>query len=265
MTFQFDLDTASQRNADNEFSSEVSDRWDIMTFPNGGYLLAMAGKAVGSASKLEPFSMTAHFLSPATPGPAKISTEAFKTGRRLQHWQASMSQEGNERLRILAAMGDFDQRDGVTYDQNPCPPAPNFSSCVKLPFPFRFFEQVDLRLNPNCTDWLQGNSHKQCQLEGWLSFQDGKSVDVWTLLLMADSFPPPAFRHFGTTGWVPTIELNVQIRRRPAPGPIYARFSSRSIIDGYLETDSELWDCNGELVALGRQLALLRMKQQPAQ
>lgn len=260
MNHQFDLDTSVTPVSPHRFSSEVSNRWDIMTFPNGGYLLALAARAIGQDSQLQPVTMTAHYLSPTEPGEAQIDTLPLKTGRRLQHWQASLRQDGKERLRILAAMGDFSLREGVNHDRNPRPEVPGIEDCIALPFPFRFFEQIQLRLNPACTDWLNGNMSDQCQLEGWLQFSDNRPIDVWALLLLADSFPPPAFRHFGATGWVPTIELNVQIRRQPAAGTIYARFSSRSIIDGYLETDAELWDSNGDLVALSRQMALFRMK-----
>ena len=43
---------------------------------------------------------------------------------------------------------------------------------------------------------------------------DGSDPDVIALLMFADAFPPPIFTVFGPVGWVPTLELTVQVRAR---------------------------------------------------
>ena len=77
--------------------------------------------------------------------------------------------------------------------------------------------------------------------------------------MFADAFPPPVFTVFGPVGWVPTVELAVQVRARPSPGPIQARLCSRHLTRGAIEEDGEYWDSAGNLVALSRQSALLRL------
>ena len=61
----------------------------------------------------------------------------------------------------------------------------------------------------------------------------------------------------GPVGWVPTIELTVHLRARPAPGWILGQFTTQDMQDGRLIEDGALWDSRGTLVAQSRQLALL--------
>ena len=77
------------------------------------------------------------------------------------------------------------------------------------------------------------------------------------MLLIADAFPPAVFNLDIPPGWVPTVELTVHVRATPAPGPVSCVFRSRFVHSGMMEEDGEVWDANGTLVALSRQLALL--------
>jgi hypothetical protein len=93
-------------------------------------------------------------------------------------------------------------------------------------------------------------------LDGWVRLRDGSAPDPISLVFFADSFPPPVLNLSAVrTPWVPTLELTVHVRAIPAPGFLAARFTTRALIDGYLEEDGELWDCRGQLVAISRQLA----------
>jgi hypothetical protein len=74
------------------------------------------------------------------------------------------------------------------------------------------------------------------------------------LLLAVDALPPVAFE-LGLPGWTPTLELTAHVRCRPAPGWLRIQVSNRTLAGGYLEEDAEVWDAQGRLVALSRQLA----------
>ena len=96
------------------------------------------------------------------------------------------------------------------------------------------------------------------RLRGWIGFTDGRAPDALACVLMADAFPPAVFGLLGMVGWVPTIELTVHLRRRPAPGWLLGRFESRDLSDGRMIEDGALWDSSGQLVVQSRQLALVR-------
>ena len=93
--------------------------------------------------------------------------------------------------------------------------------------------------------------------EGWIRFVDGTPPSTLALPLFADAFPPSLFSRFGRVGWVPTIELTVHVRRRPAPGWIQARFECDDLADGRMVESGTLWDSTGRVVARSRQLGLL--------
>jgi acyl-CoA thioesterase len=75
---------------------------------------------------------------------------------------------------------------------------------------------------------------------------------------MADAFPPAVFGLLGMVGWVPTIELTVHLRARPAPGWLLGRFHADDLSEGRVIEHGALWDSRGRLVAQSRQLALVR-------
>ena len=93
---------------------------------------------------------------------------------------------------------------------------------------------------------------------------DGAAPDLISLLMFADAMPPPIFTLHGPVGWVPTLDLSVQVRAHPAPGPVQVRSRSRYLTDGVVEEDGEYWDSEGKLVVLSRQTAKVRFPKREA-
>jgi len=49
------------------------------------------------------------------------------------------------------------------------------------------------------------------------------------------------------------------VRRKPAAGPLLARHTTHQVTRGVAETDTEIWDVSGDLVALARQTYKVRV------
>jgi acyl-CoA thioesterase len=207
----------------------------------------------------DPFSVTTHFLSVAKPGPAEVATEVVRVGKGHSTAVARLIQDGREVLRTLAVFGDLGAIEGPTVVTVAPPALPPPEECDRgRPAPSlpKIADRLDVFTAPGTTSWLSGSHNDVAELGGWIRLRDGREPDAVSLVFFADAFPPPVLNLSAvTTPWVPTIELTVHVRARPAPGLLRAWFRTRALVGGYLEEDGELWDSSGKLVAMSRQLA----------
>ena len=260
--YQFDQDTDVQQLEENLWSGHLSPAWNIGDNPNGGYLLSVALQALKQRlPHPDPVSVTTHYLRPGTSDEAcKIEIDVLRQGKTLSTARATLSQQGKTRLEIIAVFGDLSESVGI--DQEISMPAPQITvpaDCVvrdgsiqgiTLPIATR----LDTRLDPK--DAEPGGSDK-AELNGWNCFQDGREPDAISLPLFCDTFPPSPFSLLGVVGWVPTIELTVHVRRKPAPGWLQARFHCEDLSLGRMIETGQIWDSEGKLVAQCRQIGLV--------
>lgn len=269
---EFDRDTAvvARPGEPGTYDIELSPGWTIIQAVNGGYLLAVVGRALREALPHDdPFTITAHYLTASQPGPAEIRTETVRAGRTMSSGQASLYQTDaqgrrTERIRVMAAYGDLAALpDDVRTTATP-PDMPGYEDCVgsddapegsaPIPGSTAILQRLDLRLDPATAGWAVGAPSGRGDMRGWLGLADGRDHDPLSLLLAVDALPPTAF-DLGLKGWVPTLELTVHIRCRPAPGPLRVALTTRNLAGGFLEEDAQVWDSADRLVAQSRQLA----------
>ncbi|MGC5362931.1 thioesterase family protein [Streptomyces sp. DT24] len=264
---EFDRDTAVTLREEGVYDAELSTGWTILGAVNGGYLLAMIGRALGDAlPHPDPFSVSAHYLTASVPGPAVIRTEVVRAGRTLATGQASLVQyeaDGTEveRLRVLATFGDLATLSDEVRTTAVPPRLPPVERCLGpadgpavIPGDSAITERLDIRLDPATVGWAVGVPSGKGEVRGWFGLADGRDADPYSLLLTVDALPPTSF-DLGLKGWTPTVELTAHVRCRPAPGPLRVSITTRNLAGGYLEEDADVWDSADRLVAQSRQLA----------
>ncbi len=254
---ELDADTAIEHRGDGRFGGTVTDRWNIGPVPNGGYVMCFGVRALGQVlPPPDPLTVTAHFLRPAVPGPVEIDTEVVKIGKNHATGQARLHQGGKDIVRITGTFGDLSAGDGPRHVTGEPPTMPPPEACTPRgdfgPKPV-IGDRFDQYVDPDCLHWPHGRTGP-AELRAYSRFADGRPLDTLSLILYADGMPPPAFNVMAP-GWVPTVELTVHVRARPAPGWLRSRFRTRYMFGGYLDEDGEMWDDTGALVALSRQLA----------
>jgi acyl-coenzyme A thioesterase PaaI-like protein len=244
------------------FTAEIRPGWDIAGNANGGYLMAIAGRAMAEAIGRPPLSITAHYLRPGPPGPCTVEVETVRVGRRLATARATMTIGGKPALELLGTFGDQQpDPDGPRWEEPSPSDLPPYSSCVPMLDSASnggpaLIDRLACRLRPGDDAFRHGEPTGVPEIKGWFAFQNDEPIDVFALLLAVDAFAPPVFNSHITVAWVPTVELTVHIRGIPAPGPLACSFRSRFIHDGLLDEEGEIWDSAGRLVAQSRQLSI---------
>lgn len=261
-TAEFDRATALSGSAPG-FAVTLDGRWDSEAGANGGFMLALATRALGRVLPFpDPVVVSGFFLRPGFPGPAEVRTELVRAGKTTAFGQASLRRDGKEVLRATAAFTDLDAaaaRDAPSYAGGAPPALPPPQQCRVLPAGairgLTFAERIEYRM-AGLPHWATGGRPSgNPAYEGWMRFADGREPDMFSLPLFADVMAP-AVLEVGVRA-VTTVELTAHLRARPAPGWLAFRVLTRNLADGYLEEDCELWDSAGRLVAQSRQLALV--------
>ena len=264
---EFDRLTAVSRTEPGRYTAELAPGWVVGGGINGGYLLAVMGRAVRAelATRPDPLAVSAHYLSAPLPGPALVTVDVRREGGSVATAAVEVVQDGAARVTALATMGDlsrFTERSPAvrTTATEPVLPAPEecFSSS-DAPQEMKAFvpmlDRFDLRLDPTHAVW-GGSPRMTGAVSGWFRWPDGRAPDVLSLLTVCDVLPPTTY-DLGLPGWAPTVELTVHVRARPVPGWLKVRHETRNLAGGLFEEDGEVWDSAGRLVAQSRQLALV--------
>src|SRR5271157_2075662 len=219
----FAIATAVQPAAAGQWSASIHPGWDIAGNANGGYLLAVATRAlVGATGRPDPVTVTAHYLSPGQPGGVRITTQVLKEGRRFATGTATMFSGTRPLLAVLGTFGDLSQAEGPELVEGAPPELPRPEQCVPLhpagTFPPPFMGRVDLRLHPDDAAFATGQQSGRALMRGWFRLPGGEPVGSLALLCAVDAFPPTAFNARLPVAWTPTVELTAHIRANRAPG-----------------------------------------------
>lgn len=249
----------------SSWKADIPEGWDIFGITNGGFLMAVATRAMGGeATGRQLISATGSYLNPVGPGPVGIDVAVLKTGRSLSTLRATLTRDDKD---LLCVIGVFAETDRLKPDEDlvigepPALPAPE--ECMRAlpseggPLPPPFTSKVEVRVDPRDAIAPDGRPSGHAVMRGWFRLLDDESLDAHAVVLATDALPPAIFNSPYPAGWTPTIDLTVQVRNPRPEGWLACRFSTRFVTDGMLEEDGEIWDQTGRLVALSRQLALV--------
>ncbi len=262
---EFERATAVEQVSGLHWRGEIVPGWRIGEVPNGGYVLAIAGRVLSRAlTHPDPLSIHILYTAPTGLGPVDCEVTPLRQGGSTSYAALAMRQDGELKAYVTACYSELDGLSGESWSSAERPRIVPPEEVAPLGVHgIELRTSVDQRYVRGADVFRRQPPDRSGVFEGWLSLADGGDGGLMGLLLFADCMAPPVFTVYGPLQWVPTLELSVQLRARPAPGPVQARFQSRYLSDGVVEEDGELWDSTGRLVALSRQTSKVRVRPQP--
>lgn len=262
MPSRFAIDTAVTRVGDLRYAARIDRGWWIVRGPNGGYLAAIVLRAITTDVADEtrrPRSFTVHYLRPPHEGEVNIVVQPERVGRTTTVVTARMLQDGKLTALAVAALGV--DRPGPAFahvvmppvaspDELPLPPGPR----VPLPMRERYEMRIAVGTPPDAAD-----PAGTAVTGGWIRLADPEPLDAHVIAALTDAWFPAVFTLRAEPLYVPTVDLTIHFRDRPAAAYdwSFVRFTSRHASTGFVEEDGEIWSSDGTLLAQSRQLALM--------
>jgi acyl-CoA thioesterase len=259
VTHPFDADTALAAAGDR-WRATVVERWFVETGPNGGFIAALATRAlveVAGGDDRSPRSLTLHFLAPPQAGELEVAAAVERSGRSTTFASLRILQGGETVALGLGCCAAW--REGQPeWDELERPAAPRpeeLPPLTRIPAAPRFLENYEMRPWPDPPGPVTAG--------GWMRTAEPRGADPVLLAALTDAWVPAAFLRMEEPSFVPTIDLTIHWRAPlEAVGGehpwVLGLFSTRLGAGGTWEEDGQLWSEEGVLLAQSRQLAIVR-------
>lgn len=250
---------------------ELDASWGILGRLHGGYLLATMVRESLAAGEPDlhphPLATAATYLTPPAAGPATVVVEPLRVGRSVASYRVVLTQDGHDCVQALVTLGTLPAADAMPRWSSAtagAPPVAALDDCIPPPQPKGtdrrpgVMNHVDMRFDPTSVGWDRGEATGNADYHGWL-----RMITDWNPVLaqfiLADA-PPPVTFDLGLIGWVPTLQLQVLLRRLPPPAGHWqqVRQFGLTVNGGLLDEDCNIWDDRGRLTVQARQLAAYR-------
>ena len=273
--FQLDRDLNIQ-SADCSQTSEdqwlidvsISDQWQVIVGPNGGYLgaLLLAGvKTVNPPGLQFVRSVAVNFISPSVPGPAPLSLQCIKQGRTTSLFQSKLNQ-GNRNI-AQATVTLASDRLPISFCDPAMPQIPAADTLKPMNWsrtnsdfavPFRGHYDQRVGLGP-----IPGEKDDSGRIGGWMRFKDLRPIDDLGLLAMSDGWYPSVIsRNLPQAVHVPSLDhtLHFLCSDFSSFDPhafVGFEFVTEIAAAGYLIEDGKMFSESGQLLAISRQMAAI--------
>lgn len=266
---QFDKDIALDPAGEGSYRIDIADTWNVNVGPNGGYIAAImlnGMKLELGESGHQTRSITLHYLSASTPGPASLRVSVEKRGRTLSTATANLIQ--GDRTIAMAIATFAGTQDSFEFSDITAP-------VVTAP------DDIDAsrRMNPDMPGHVQFRDHYDQRLAigptppatstegrvgGWTRFREHRAFDDLAIVAISDSWYPsiqakelPRPMHAPTIDHTVHFTHSVPLDTMAIDDFLLVAFETRIAQDGYLVEDGCIWAPDGTLLARSRQLAIL--------
>ena len=259
------------------YRADVSHEWDAPVFPSGGFVSAVALRAMEAElnhphQKLRSFSTM--FVSTVDSGALDISVDRLRIGKRMSQLRAEVRSDGGREPGhvVMAAFGEPREGFEFSYAEPPeCGAPEDYPGFATPPegmpvFRSRFFDRLDVTrvrmFSSFERDWEGGRA----EAIRWIRYRvpprlpDGR-IDPLSLIGLADTMPPAVGQYIGP-GYrfyhAPSVDLSMRFFADTEDSWVLMRIVSHWAGDGYASGEAILWDEHRRLLAHATQMMLIR-------
>ena len=249
------------------FATEIIEDYWIIVGPNGGYLGALLTNAGEMHLGLETHQLrgiTIHYLTPPKLGPVDIRVTTIRSGKSVTFLRFEMAQ--NSEI-VLAATGSWaSSNKGIESPHIVIPEVPSPEDCP-IPTrltdsPTRLHEKWEIRSVNQASDELTESN--DLRMQWWIRPKETTPMSSALIVAAADALPPPIFFQSDSIKMAPTVDLTIHVRANinlvqwGATSWLLAEFVTHHASGGFIEEDGLIWNDDGTLLCMSRQLALAR-------
>lgn len=246
-------------------ATSVPEGWTQGRATFGGLVAAMLYEQMASELPSESSlrSFTTSFVGPVAPGEINTRADVLRAGRSVTQVQGHLDQDDAVMLAGLASFGRG--RESSVLAKGPSAPEyPSPDKCLPLPYiegvvP-EFTQKFDYRI---ACGGLPFSGAKERILGGWVRFKDGSEgrTGISHLLALIDAWPPATLPMMkepapaSSLTW--TVEFMEPLPERTASDWWQYEAEVEQAEDGYAVIQARLWDADGRLTALSRQMVTI--------
>ncbi|GAA5810033.1 hypothetical protein MFLAVUS_003449 [Mucor flavus] len=283
-TSQFDEATATSylgktNRGTYVFSGEAKMEWAIGEVPNVSYVMSIITDSVlkvfEDKHQKDTVALNCFFFNKTLAGNLIIEIEELKMSRkgyciaravlkqtkgldRLSNLSSYDPSEWTDKVQTMFTMGNMDSEEGITcYHKRPV-----FSDLDKLePFTYTFMSEfIDSKFETGSlpVNMDDSGTPEYTQL---MNFKDQRPTDFKSIPYWCDMILPPPFLLgqdvLGGPVWCPTMQIEVQFKKKPTGKQIVAHFITNHVINGRFDIDGQIWETNGDILATTRHQCLI--------
>ena len=263
---QFDHDIALTPIKEGHYQVSISDTWNVVIGPNGGYIAAIILNGMkAELGDIQTRSVTYHFLSASVPGAAELKVTLEKKGRSLSTCSARLTQGERTIAMALAtfapARSEFGFQDFAPPDVAPADaiePSKRMSPNLVGHVPFRDHYDQRLAIGPTPPDLGQDG-----KVGGWTRFKEHRHFDDLAVVAILDSWfpglnvrPTPGPMHAPTVDHTVHFLQSVPLSEMQLDDFLLVEFTTSVANEGYLIENGKIWSPTGLLIAESQQLAV---------
>jgi acyl-CoA thioesterase len=249
-----------ERIAEDVFLADVSERWNVLRGPNGGYLaallLATLQRRLADDTR-RPRVLSLHYPKVPAVGQVEIRTQLTRTGRSMSWLSAELWQ--NDELCVAARAAFSGEWPSIEYNHVKPPALPEGAQHAPAMDGLPPFAHHYIYRSLFATPLANAG---QDAVGGYIRLREPEPYSAPLLAALTDAWFPSTFAFERRPSMAATLDLTVHFRDYEAleqldpSSEVLAVFRSRLATEGFFEEDGELWSPSGKLLVQSRQLAI---------